>query len=142
MLLEDCPKSATPVRDTSPHFPVFPDFRDASYAQRYNVLCRKLMQEQLYTVACILTSPRTAATTGDYAELSEMTGLRTFVTEFAGHVAGVVGQRLGGLEAAHAEHGAGVQVEHPDQGDAGAGTPAAEDLGQDGNAVVAFGQGG
>ena len=24
---------------------------------------------------------------GDYAELSEMTGLRTFVTEFAGHVA-------------------------------------------------------
>ena len=45
------------------------------------------MQEQLYTVACILTSPRTAATTGDYAELSEMTGLRTFVTEFAGHVA-------------------------------------------------------
>ena len=42
MLLEDCPKSATPVRDTSPHFPVFPDFRDASYAQRYNVLCRKL----------------------------------------------------------------------------------------------------
>lgn len=87
MLLEDCPKSAAPVRDTSPHFPVFPDFRNASYAQRYNVLCRKLMQEQLYTTACILTSPRTAVTTGDYAELSEMTGLRTFVTEFAGHVA-------------------------------------------------------
>jgi hypothetical protein len=45
------------------------------------------MKEQLYTVACILASPRTAVATGEYAALSEMTGLRTFVTEFAGHIA-------------------------------------------------------
>lgn len=87
MLLEDCPKSSAPVRDSSPHFPVFSDFKDASYAQRYNILCRKLMQEQLYTVASILTSPRSGVDSGAYAQLSEMTGLRTFVTEFAGHVA-------------------------------------------------------
>ncbi|MDR0702217.1 MAG: PaeR7I family type II restriction endonuclease [Azoarcus sp.] len=85
--MEDCPKSTAPVRDTSPHFPIFPDFRETSYAQRYNLLCRKLMKEQLYTVACILASPRTAVATGEYAALSEMTGLRTFVTEFAGHIA-------------------------------------------------------
>jgi hypothetical protein len=87
VLLEDCLKSASPVRDRSPHFPMFPEFKEASYAQRYDVLCRKLMQEQLYTVATALTSPRSAVESGDYAELSEMTGLRTFVSELAGHVA-------------------------------------------------------
>jgi len=32
MLLEDCPQSRAPVQDKSPHFPVFPAFRGASYA--------------------------------------------------------------------------------------------------------------
>ena len=87
MLLEDAPKSRSPVRDASPHFPVFKEFEGASYADRYNILCRKLMQEQLYTAALIIVSPRTAVDTGEYSEMSEMTGLRTFVTELAGHVA-------------------------------------------------------
>ena len=87
MLLEDVPASRSPVRDTSPHFPVFKEFQGASYADRYNILCRKLVQEQLYTTASILTSPRSASADGAYAELSDMTGLRTFVTELAGHVA-------------------------------------------------------
>jgi Restriction endonuclease XhoI len=87
MLLEDCPKSSAPVKDASPHFPVFPEFKDATYAVRYNLLCRKLMQERLYTAASILTSPRSAVKTGDYTELSDITGLCTFVSELAGHVA-------------------------------------------------------
>jgi len=84
MLLEDAPASCSPVRDRSPHFPVFPDFHNASYAERYNALCKKLVQEQMYTAACILTSPRN---TGNYSEMSDMTGLKTFVTAFAGHIA-------------------------------------------------------
>ena len=87
MLLEDAPASRAPVRDASPHFPVFKEFRGASYAERYNILCRKLVQEQLYTTASILTSPRSALEDGRYSEMSDMTGLRTFVTELAGHVA-------------------------------------------------------
>ena len=75
------------MKDQSPHFPVFKEFKDASYADRYNILCRKLMQEQLYTVASIIVSPRDAVDTGAYEELSDMTGLRTFVSELAGHVA-------------------------------------------------------
>ena len=35
----------SPVRDTSPHFKLFPEFSGASYAERYNIMCRK--QEQL-----------------------------------------------------------------------------------------------
>ena len=87
MLLEDAPALRAPVRDASPHFPVFEEFQGASYAERYNILCRKLVQERLYTTASILTSPRSFSADSAYAELSDMTGLRTFVTELAGHVA-------------------------------------------------------
>jgi len=87
MLVEDCSDSRTPVRDKSPHFPVFQDFNNASYVDRYNILCRKLVQEQLYTAASVLLSPRTSVNSGDHTELSEMTSLKTFITTLAGHVA-------------------------------------------------------
>jgi Restriction endonuclease XhoI len=75
------------VRDISPHFKVFPEFQGASYLERYNILCRKLTQERLYTTATIMASPRTAAKTGEFADLSELTVLKTFITSFAGHIA-------------------------------------------------------
>ncbi len=87
MLVEDCDASRSPVGDKSTHFPVFEEFSGASYADRYNILCRKLAQEQLYSAASVLFSPRDAIDTGDYSELSEMTGLKTFVTTLAGHIA-------------------------------------------------------
>ena len=87
MLLEDAPGSRSPVRDKSPHFTIFPEFQGASYAERYNLLCKKLVQEQLYTTATILTSPRTAADNGEFSELGELTNLKNFVTTFAGHIA-------------------------------------------------------
>lgn len=90
MLLEDAPASRTPIRDSSPHFPIFKEFRGASYAERYNILCRKLVQERLYTAASILASPRQASADGSYSEMADMTSLHTFVTELAGHVAAEV----------------------------------------------------
>lgn len=87
MLVEDAPESSSPVRDNSPHFPVFPEFQGASYLKRYDILCQRLTQEQLYTTASVITSPRSAVTTGTYAVLSEMTSLKTFVTSLAGHIA-------------------------------------------------------
>lgn len=87
MLVEDAPASRTPVRDKSPHFPVFPEFQGASYLKRYDVLCQRLMQEQLYSAAALVTSPRGAANTGEYGALSDMTSFRTFVSGLAGHIA-------------------------------------------------------
>ena len=87
MLLEDADKSRSPVKDASPHFPVFPEFDGASYAARYNIMCRKLVQEQLYSSASILLSKRDAVDSGEHTELAELTGLKTFVTELAGHIA-------------------------------------------------------
>lgn len=87
MLAEDAPGSRSPVRDKSPHFPVFAEFQGASYLKRYDVLCQRLMQEQLYSTAALMTSPRGASTSGEYDSLSDMTSFKTFVTSLAGHVA-------------------------------------------------------
>ena len=87
MLVEDAPASRRPVSDKSRHFPVFKEFQGASYLKRYEVLCERLMQEQLYTAAALLTSSRTATETGVSESLSEMTSFKTFVTRLAGHVA-------------------------------------------------------
>ena len=87
MMVEDAPRSRRPVSDSSPHFPVFEEFRGASYLKRYDLLCQRLVQEQLYTTAALITSERGAATTGEFAGLSAMTDLKTFVATLAGHVA-------------------------------------------------------
>jgi hypothetical protein len=87
MVVEDAPESRSPVKDSSPHFPVFPEFSGASYLQRYEILCQKLAKEQLYTSASVIATPRTSVTDGAYSELSHMTGLRSFVATLAGHIA-------------------------------------------------------
>lgn len=87
MMVEDAPESRSQVRDASPHFPVFQDFKGASYLNRYDLLCQKLVQEQLYTTAALITSTRAAALTGEYSCLSPMTDLKTFITSLAGHIA-------------------------------------------------------
>jgi len=87
ILVEDAPESRAPVKAKSPHFPVFEEFKAASYVKRYDLLCQKLIQERLYTTAALLTSPRSAAETGEFSGLSPMTNLKTFVTSLAGHIA-------------------------------------------------------
>ena len=87
MLVEDAAESRSPVSNAAPHFPVFPEFNDASYLTRYDLLCQKLMREQLYSVASLITSKRESSETGEFASLSDMTSIKTLVTSFAGHVA-------------------------------------------------------
>lgn len=87
MMVEDAPKSRTPVRVASPHFPVFEEFNDASYLGRYDLLCQKLVQEQLYTIAALISSSRSSAATGAYTSMSAMTSLKSFITALAGHIA-------------------------------------------------------
>jgi hypothetical protein len=88
MMVEDAPESRSLIRDASPHFSVLKEFQGASYLKRYDLLCQKLVREQLYTSAALITSSRNAAETGEYSEMSTMTGLKTFVTSLAGHIAG------------------------------------------------------
>jgi len=87
MMVEDAPASRAPVQEKSPHFSVFKEFKGASYLIRYDLLCQKLIQEQLYTTASVIASERKAMYDGTFNEFSSMTGLKTFVTALAGHVA-------------------------------------------------------
>ena len=87
MVVEDALASRSPVKDQSPHFPVSRDFSGASYQKRYDILCRRLALEQLYSAAAVIATPRSALADGVYSELSAMTGLRAFVATLAGHVA-------------------------------------------------------
>jgi len=94
MMVEDASGSRSPVRDSSPHFPVFEEFKGASYLKRYDLLCQRLVQEQLYTTTAVIAAERSAVTTGDFTNLSDMTSLKAFITSLAGHVASTAA-RLG-----------------------------------------------
>lgn len=56
MVLEDCDKSNTPVRISSPHFDVFSEFEGSSYKDRYEIFCNKLVLERQYSSACFITT--------------------------------------------------------------------------------------
>lgn len=68
MLLEDAPGSTEPVSVAEPHFPVFDEFRDASYAKRYGILLTKMVRERLYDAACLILSPSGAGIDGVFSE--------------------------------------------------------------------------
>lgn len=88
VMVEDAAASRAPSqREQSLHYPIFPEFRKASYLQRYDILCQRLVRENLYTAAATLASPRSAVTTGAFEDMSEFTSLKSFVAAFAGHVA-------------------------------------------------------
>ena len=59
MVLEDCKRSNEPVKVRSPHFDVLKEFVDASYKERYEIFCKKLVLERQYNAACFMTTKLT-----------------------------------------------------------------------------------
>ena len=86
-LLEDCRESRVPVRVKEPHFPVLPEFKDASYALRYELFCRKLVRERHYNTAAFLLSKREKGIRGQYTEPAEDLKFEIFVRSLISHVA-------------------------------------------------------
>jgi hypothetical protein len=78
MLLEESPQSTKPVRAVEPHFRVFPEFRDASYARRYEILLTKLLRDRLYDGACLLLSSATNGVDGAFREPAAELSFRCF----------------------------------------------------------------
>jgi len=88
-ILEECPKSLSPVRFKSPHFPAFKEFNETSYASRYEIFCRKMVQEQLYDAACLLLTKQADIKTGQYKSLSEFTSPKRFAISLASKIIGM-----------------------------------------------------
>lgn len=80
MLLEEAPGSLRPVRAREPHFNVFPEFKEASYAKRYEILLTKLVRERLYDAACLLMSNAAEGRKGVCSEPNAELGFQSFAT--------------------------------------------------------------
>ncbi|MFE5671668.1 PaeR7I family type II restriction endonuclease [Agromyces sp. NPDC056523] len=87
MHVEDAPASRRPTRTGGIHFPVIGELRDASYLERYEILCRRLVLENLYTETAVITSTRNGGRYGEWDNLSTATSLRRFVAAFSAHIA-------------------------------------------------------
>ena len=85
MLLEDTPKSTSPVRLDEPHFEVFAEFKGTSYAKRYELFCERLMRERLYDGTCLILSDKTGGLKGKYTEPNPEFGFATFATSLSAH---------------------------------------------------------
>jgi Restriction endonuclease XhoI len=79
MLLEEAHGSVTPVRAREPHFKVFPEFKKASYAKRYEILLTKLVRERLYDAACFLMSNALDGPKGRYLEPALELSFQNFI---------------------------------------------------------------
>ena len=74
--------STNPVRNNEPHYPVLPEFKTASYLDRYRILCQKLILERHYSMAALIctSGPR------HFEDVSEDTSIEKFILSFIGHL--------------------------------------------------------
>lgn len=86
MMLEDCPQSTAPVAVRQPHFSVFPEFTDSSYARRYQFLLTKLVRERLYDSTCFLLSSRKTGSRGVFTTPDEALSFQQFATTLYGRI--------------------------------------------------------
>lgn len=90
MLLDQSDASTRPVGVEEPHFPVFEEFRDASYAKRYELLCLKLVRERLYDSAAFVLSGREAGLKGQYSQPNEEIAFESFASSLVGRVVAAI----------------------------------------------------
>lgn len=108
ILVEDCPQTSTSVQIQMKHFRAmeefmlrpetrsttyikndegeYPSIDGVSYMDRFDILCRRLMQKNLYTAASVVKSPRTAIKDGAYSAVTRETGIKAFLASLASHV--------------------------------------------------------
>lgn len=85
MLLEDCEGSTRPLKKPEEsHFPVLPEFLDASYEKRYEVLLSKLVLEKFFDGTALVLSQQSPQ--GVTYRESSLLGLKRFLASLAGHV--------------------------------------------------------
>ena len=77
--------SAHVVKVNEPHYEVRPEFKGASYLERYKILCERLVLEHKYSaVALVVTSGKS-----HYESLSDRISIESFICSFRGHLLGL-----------------------------------------------------
>lgn len=85
ILLEDTQRSRSPVKVVEPHFPTFPEFKNASYQTRYELLCRKLVLERLYRASAFLMSDLERGQKGHHTEPAPDLAFTLFAKSLTAH---------------------------------------------------------
>lgn len=86
MLIEEAAGSIRPIAVEEPHFILFPEFVDASYVKRYEILLTKLIRERLYDSACLLSSASNSGRRGIYQQPSLELAFETFAKSLVARV--------------------------------------------------------
>ena len=84
MVIGDDEKSDSPVRNHTNHFPFLKEFDNASYIDRYRILCEKLMTERLYTSACLIRTKNSTT----YRDATESLSIARFIDSLKGYLIG------------------------------------------------------
>jgi hypothetical protein len=90
-LLEDCTNVRRPVGNKEPYFKVDPVFREASYSRRYELLCRRLVLERVYSGACFVMATNSAKTR--ISEPASDLSFARFVAALRGHAVTFLGSQ-------------------------------------------------
>lgn len=79
-------KGNRPVHNPACHFSLLPEFDNASYMERYRILCRKLILERNYTSVALSWTSRDAS----YGDVSEDLSIGRFLRSFEGYLKGAL----------------------------------------------------
>ena len=90
LMLEDCSGSNSPVKVKEPHFKVFPEYVDASYARRYEIFCRKLMLERHYTATAFIMSSEDDGKRGEFRIPADDLSMERFIKCLLSHVSSFI----------------------------------------------------
>ena len=77
-------RSIAPVKNNESIFPVLTEFREASYIDRYRILCEKLKLERHYTSTALLWTSEV----NKYGDVAEDISLDSFLNFFVAHLKG------------------------------------------------------
>jgi len=91
MLLEDNTKSRSPVSLGEAHFPVEQVFIGASYARRYEILCRRMVRERHYSGAALVLAAKDQAASGGYVEPAADLTVGALASSMVAHAKGALG---------------------------------------------------
>lgn len=84
MLVEKSAKSTSPVKISDHHFKSFPEFKGASYIDRYKLFCQKLMLERHYSHCGLIWSSNDCT----FGNVDPTISIDSFLLSFIGHLIG------------------------------------------------------
>jgi hypothetical protein len=95
ILVQDCEfVHNPPKRQVKPsYFEIFPEFSGATFAERYKILCEKLVRMGHYDAAAVMLSPSSGIKDGRFKGMSELTDIRRLIRELRARILAQAGRR-------------------------------------------------